>query len=161
MNDALAHAVAHHLLDRRWTMAAAESCTGGLLLHRMTNIPGSSAYVMGGVVAYDNAVKRAVLGVQESTLIQYGAVSDQTAVEMAQGILRLMQTDCAVSVTGIAGPGGGTAEKPVGLAHVAVVTRAGVVRVTQQVSPGDRVAVKAASADAALRLLLDVIADDR
>ncbi|MCS7070075.1 MAG: nicotinamide-nucleotide amidohydrolase family protein, partial [Anaerolinea sp.] len=130
------------------------------VMHRLTNIPGSSAYVLGGVVAYDNAIKQRVLGVDAGVLARYGAVSQETAVAMAQGVLNVIGADCAVSITGIAGPGGGTPEKPVGLAHFAVVTRAGQVRTHWQIAPGDREAVKAASADAALRLLLDVIADD-
>lgn len=145
------------LKGRGWTVAAAESCTGGLVMHRLTNVPGSSAYLLGGVVAYDNAIKLRVLGVREETLARYGAVSEATAVEMARGVLGVIGADCAVSITGIAGPGGGSVEKPVGLAYFAVATRAGEVRTGQQIAPGDREAVKMASADAALRLLLSVI----
>jgi len=145
------------LLRRGWTIAAAESCTGGLVLHRLTNIPGSSAYVLGGVVAYDNVVKVHVLGVREETLIRFGAVSEETAIEMARGVLSVIGADCAVSITGIAGPGGGSVDKPVGLAHFAVATREGALRTSRQIAPGDREAVKAASADGALRLVLEVI----
>src|SRR5690606_7230882 len=102
------------LLARKLTICTAESCTGGLILSRMTDISGSSAYVLGGVVAYSNAIKQAVLHVREQTLLTYGAVSEQTAREMAQGAAALFGADLAISVTGIAGPGGGTAEKPVG-----------------------------------------------
>ncbi|MGQ9907514.1 MAG: CinA family protein [Candidatus Flexifilum sp.] len=149
------------LRARGWTVAAAESCTGGLVLHRLTNIPGSSAYVLGGVVAYDNAIKQRVLGVHAETLARFGAVSEETAIAMARGVLALIGADCAVSITGIAGPGGGTPEKPVGLAYFAAVTRTGLLRTHRQIAPGDREAVKAASADAALRLLLDLIAEER
>lgn len=147
------------LLERGWTIATAESCTGGLIAHRLTNIAGSSAYVIGSVVSYSNAVKMSLLRVREQTLAQFGAVSEQTAREMALGACRLFDVDLALSVTGIAGPGGGTPEKPVGLAYIGAATRSGIVRVIRQVAPGDREAIKMASADTALRLALTMIAE--
>ena len=102
------------LRERRLTVATAESCTGGLVAHRLTNVPGSSAYVRGGVVAYANDAKHRLLGVATSTLADHGAVSEETAAEMAAGARQAMGADIAVSTTGIAGPDGGTPEKPVG-----------------------------------------------
>ncbi|MDZ7374015.1 MAG: competence/damage-inducible protein A [candidate division KSB1 bacterium] len=100
------------------TVSTAESCTGGLLAHRLTNVAGSSTYFERGVVAYSNQAKVQLLGVREETLRTYGAVSEPTAIEMAEGVRRISGTDFGVSTTGIAGPGGGTPEKPVGLVYI-------------------------------------------
>ncbi|MFQ5665740.1 MAG: competence/damage-inducible protein A [Candidatus Binatia bacterium] len=102
------------LQERRLTIGLAESCTGGLITHRLTNVPGSSAYVTGGVIAYANDVKRRYLGVRAETLAALGAVSEEAAAEMAQGARLTLGTDIGLGVTGIAGPEGGTPEKPVG-----------------------------------------------
>jgi len=119
-------------------------------------VPGASAVFQGGVVAYANEVKQRLLGVHAETLKRYGAVSEQTAMEMAAGAREALGVDYAVSVTGIAGPGGGTAEKPVGLVYIGVVgPEAG--RVTRSVFTGDRESVRAQSVDAALNLLLELI----
>ena len=109
------------LVKYEYTISTAESCTGGLLGHRFTNVPGSSTYYLGGVVSYSNDMKMKTLGVQENTLQEFGAVSKQTATEMAQGVRDLFGSDLAIAVTGIAGPGGGTAEKPVGLVYITLV----------------------------------------
>lgn len=145
------------LRDRGWTISTAESCTGGLVLHRLTNVPGSSAYVEGGVVAYSNQVKQALLHVRQGTLIAHGAVSEQTAQEMALGARALLKTDIAVSVTGIAGPGGGTDGKPVGLTYIALAGPDDYLRVQRHIWDGSREEVKTASADAALQLVLEAI----
>lgn len=145
------------LLERGWTVSTAESCTGGLVTHRLTNIPGSSAYVQGGVIAYSYESKETLLKVRHETLVAYGAVSEETAVEMALGARALLDTDVAVSITGIAGPGGGMPGKPVGLTYLAVATRSGIFRVVRRVWNGDREAVKSASADCALELLLEAV----
>ena len=106
--------VGEALRAKGWTVSAAESCTGGLIMHRLTNIPGSSAYVQGGVVAYSYESKETLLKVRPETLLTYGAVSAETAVEMVRGVMALFGTDVGVSITGIAGPGGGMPGKPVG-----------------------------------------------
>jgi PncC family amidohydrolase len=157
MDEGLEIEVGERLQAKGWRACTAESCTGGLVAHRLTNIPGSSAYVLGGVVAYANAIKVALLGVQEATLAAHGAVSAQTAEEMALGALARFGADVAVSITGIAGPGGGSAEKPVGLTYIAAATRSGVFRVERHVWAGERIAVKEQSADAALRLMMAAI----
>ena len=147
------------MMARNWTLGTAESCTGGLVMHRLTNVAGSSAYVLGGVVAYSNQVKQSQLQVRQGTLMAYGAVSEQVAEEMATGLRALLHVDVAISITGIAGPGGGTAEKPVGLTYIGVAGPNYVLVVRQHVWNGDREAVKAASAEAALALVLEVFGE--
>jgi nicotinamide-nucleotide amidase len=154
MNDQVEARVGAVLKARGWTVCAAESCTGGLVLHRLTNVAGSSAYVLGGIVSYSNAAKQKLLGVREETLIEYGAVSEQTALEMVLGVQKLFDAEIAVSITGIAGPGGGTPEKPVGLTYIGLMRRNGTPQVRRHVWRGDREAVKAASANAALAWIL-------
>ena len=146
--------VGEALQSRGLTVATAESCTGGLIASRLTDISGSSAYLLGGVVAYSNAIKMKLLNVAEKTLIDHGAVSEPTARQMAIGARTLIGTDYALSVTGIAGPGGGTAEKPVGLTYIGLAGPDGIVIVERRVWPHDRLGNKQASADAALELLL-------
>lgn len=144
------------LRSRRWTVCAAESCTGGLVLHRLTNIPGSSDYVLGGVVAYSYEAKSALLGVPQATLSQYGAVSAETAEAMVRGVLARFDASVAISITGIAGPGGGMPDKPVGLTYIALATSSGDFRIERSIWSGDRESIKSQSADAALRLMLTV-----
>lgn len=136
------------------TVCAAESCTGGLILSALTDIAGSSAYVEGGLVTYSNEAKMKMLGLREATLVEYGAVSAATAGEMACGARGLFDTDYALSVTGIAGPGGETDEKPVGLTFIGLAGRKGLITVERHIWDGDRIANKMLSVDAALRLLL-------
>ena len=154
MTEALESIVGKLLLQQKLTVCTAESCTGGLVGHLLTNIAGSSAYVLGGIIAYSNMVKQHVLGVSEATLIQYGAVSEQTAGEMALGALRVIGADIAVSITGIAGPGGGTSEKPVGLTYIGLADKNGIYKVERHIWQSDRVGNKQASAEAALRLII-------
>ncbi|WP_163328122.1 CinA family protein [Desulfurobacterium thermolithotrophum] len=108
------------LLQKRLKLSTAESCTGGLVAARIVNVPGSSEYFMGSVVAYDNSIKMKVLNVSPETLLKFGAVSEETAKEMVLGVKKLMNTECAISTTGIAGPGGETPEKPVGLTYIGI-----------------------------------------
>ncbi len=113
------------LIEKKMTVATCESCTGGLISKRITNVPGASEVFGYGVCTYANEAKMKLLGVDPDTLGKYGAVSEQTAVEMARGMLALSDADVAVSTTGIAGPGGGTEEKPVGLVYTAVCAKNG------------------------------------
>ncbi|GIK27051.1 MAG: CinA family protein [Chloroflexi bacterium] len=156
MADESALEVGRRLTAQGASVATAESCTGGLIAHRLTNIPGSSAYVLGGVVAYSNAAKHALLGVDEAVLAEHGAVSAPVAEQMARGAQLAFGATYAVSVTGIAGPGGGSADKPVGLTYIGVAGPAGVT-VERHIWAGDREQNKAHSADAALALLLKVM----
>lgn len=137
------------------TIATAESCCGGLISHRITNISGSSDYFAGGVVSYSNEAKIKMLDVEESALEKYGAVSDIVAIEMAQGARRAFLSDYAISVTGIAGPTGGTEDKPVGLVFVGVASPSGI-RVERYLFKGSRDDIKEQTADKALELLLEV-----
>ena len=150
---ALSSEVGAALSARGATVCAAESCTGGLILSALTDIAGSSAYVVGGVVTYSNEAKMRHLGVREATLIAHGAVSRETAREMAVGAQRLFDTDFALSVTGIAGPGGATDGKPVGLTFIGLAGRDCSLNVERHVWSGDRVENKRLSVAAALRLL--------
>ena len=154
----LARRAGEVLLQRGWTVGTAESCTGGLIAAWLTEVPGCSAYVLGGIVAYSNAVKHAVLGVRESTLETFGAVSEETAAEMATGARNVLSTTVAVSVTGIAGPGGGTPGKPVGLTFIGLAGPKGIVGVERHMWPGDRAAVREASTRRALEMILEFAA---
>ncbi len=138
------------------TVATAESCTGGLIAKSITDVPGSSGYYRGGVVSYSNEVKTGLLGVPVDQLAAHGAVSAQVARSMAVGALRAAGADFAVAVTGVSGPGGGSAAKPVGLTYVAVADALGA-EVRRFVWAGDRSANRDASARAAVELLLERI----
>lgn len=153
----LSQKVGDLLKAQNLTISTAESCTGGLILSTLTDISGSSAYVMGGVVTYSNEAKQKMVDVKESTLNEYGAVSEPTAREMAIGARKLFQTDYALSVTGIAGPGGGSDEKPVGLTFIGLAGHDGLVAVQRHVWDSDRIGNKQASVSAALTLLLTML----
>ncbi len=140
------------LKERGFTLAVAESCTGGLVGTRITDVPGSSAYYLGSVVAYASDVKERVLGVHGETLRLHGAVSEPAAIEMARRVRGLMEADLGLSVTGIAGPGRGTAEKPVGLVYVGLAGP-GAELAQRYLWDGDRRQNRAWSAEAALDLL--------
>ncbi|MGC8684106.1 MAG: CinA family protein [bacterium] len=111
------------LMEQKKTLSTAESCTGGMISKVITDIPGSSRYFAGGVVSYSNDIKNRILHVDKALLNRYGAVSQEVALAMLKGVQRLMKTDCAIAVTGIAGPDGGTPEKPVGLVYIAVANK--------------------------------------
>jgi len=144
------------LNEKGWTLALAESCTGGLIAHRITEVPGSSDYFLGGVTAYSDSVKERLLGVKRETLIAVGAASEETAQEMAQGARHTIGSDVGISVTCIAGPGGGTDEKPVGLTFIGAKTPDGEW-VERHVFQGDRKSIKESAASAALELLLNAL----
>lgn len=155
---ALAETVGKALLERGWTICTAESCTGGLVASALTDIPGSSAYVLGGIVTYSNAAKQQLAHVRAVTLETYGAVSEQTAHEMAIGVRAVFGANIAVSITGIAGPGGATPTKPIGLTYIGGAWPQGVI-VRRFVWDGDRLANKRASAIAALQLVQDILSE--
>jgi len=138
-------------------LAVAESCTGGLVGHRITNVPGSSEYFLGGVTAYAYEAKVKLLGVSWDTLTRYGAVSRETVLEMARGARRALEADIGISVSGIAGPGGGMPEKPVGLTWIGL-SASGFEEARSFVFSGDRLEVKEQAAEQALRLLNEYLA---
>jgi nicotinamide-nucleotide amidase len=140
------------LAERGLTLAIAESCTGGLAAELLTRIPGSSRYFLGGVVAYANAVKTALLGVPAELITAHGAVSAEVAHAMAEGVRERLGADIGLAFTGIAGPDGGSAEKPVGLVHWAVASKAGTVQ-RDRVFIGDRSAVRRRAAFAGFDLI--------
>ena len=152
----LEEVVGQLLVEQGLTLGVAESCTGGLIAHRLTNVPGSSNYLLGGIVAYSYDVKERVLEVHHDTLYEHGAVSRETALEMARGARRLLGSDVALAVTGIAGPGGGTAEKPVGLVYIALAAR-DFERCERHLWSGDRLQNKQRSSQAALEMLREYL----
>ena len=156
--EALAARVGAALLAERLMLATAESCTGGWVSQCLTAIAGSSAWFERGFVTYSNAAKQEMLGVAEATLAAHGAVSQPVAVAMAEGALRHSRADWAVAVTGIAGPAGGSAEKPVGTVCFAWAVRAGATTTETRHFAGDREAVRAQSVACALAGLLERLA---
>lgn len=144
------------LRRKKLTLSAAESCTGGRIGDKITNVPGSSDYFLGSAVTYSNEAKAALLGVKEKSLKAYGAVSQQVAEEMALGCRKLFGSDIAVSTTGIAGPAGGSAEKPVGLVWFGV-SDGRKTTTDRKVFPGDREQVKEAASQHAIILVLSHI----
>lgn len=140
------------LQKHKLKISAAESATGGLISHRITNIPGSSKYFEGSIISYSNKVKMKLLGVKESTLRNYGAVSSETSKEMAQGVRREMGVDIGLASTGIAGPGGGTSEKPVGLVYIGLAIK-DVLISKKYIFHGNRDENKKSFSDAALSML--------
>jgi PncC family amidohydrolase len=152
MSETLEVALGRMLSAAGLKIALAESCTGGLITSRLTDVPGSSGYVEGGVVAYSYEAKERLLGVSQDTLLTFGAVSAETALEMARGVRSALHADLGVGVTGIAGPGGGMPGKPVGLVYMAL-SAADWERCERHVWESDRIGNKRLSAEAALRLI--------
>jgi len=152
---ALARDIITNFTAKGWMVATAESCTGGLIAGALTEISGSSAVVDRGFVTYTNTAKIEMLGVHEQTLVQFGAVSKETALQMVNGALFRSRADLAVAVTGIAGPGGGSADKPVGLVHLAAKARTGSL-IHREMRYGDigRDKVRLATVRTALEMLL-------
>ena len=149
----LAEAVLAACRARQWRLATAESCTGGLVAAALTAVAGSSDVVERGFVTYSNAAKSELLGVPAETIADHGAVSAQTAAAMARGAVSRAGVDLAVSIAGIAGPGGGTPQKPVGLVYLGIARKDGAARVERRVFPGDRGEIRAAALTLALELL--------
>jgi nicotinamide-nucleotide amidase len=141
--------------SKKLRLGFAESATGGLCSHRLTAIPGSSQSFMGSVVCYDESIKESILGVRWETLKKFAAVSPQTAQEMAEGLLKKFKLDIAVSITGYAGPGGGTAEYPVGTVFIGMAVNGKKTKVELLSLKGDRDILKQRFSQAALYALLD------
>lgn len=156
MPESLETQIVHRLTERKQTLALAESCTGGYIAHLLTNVPGASMVFSTGFVTYSNQAKEKFLRVSPETLARHGAVSEPVARQMAEGALLVTATDFAVAITGIAGPGGGTAEKPVGTVFIAVASAGGTL-VRRQFNPGERLAFKETTARQALEQLLSLI----
>lgn len=158
--DDLPIVVGRKLRERGQTAAVAESCTGGLLGALLTAVPGSSDYFLGGVISYANEVKQQVLGVRQETLMAHGAVSEACVREMAEGARRLLGATYGLAISGVAGPGGGSADKPVGTVHVAVAGPAETVA-RKLLWPGDREQVRRIGAMAALNILDKILSPER
>lgn len=156
MDEPLEVVVGKLLRQHGLRLAVAESCTGGLVGHLITNVPGSSTYYMGSVTAYAYEAKVRLLGVRWETLEKYGAVSKETVLEMAAGVRRALAADIGAAVSGIAGPGGGTPDKPVGLTWVGL-SAAGVDEAWRFIWDGDRLYVKEKSAQAVLQRVADYL----
>ena len=152
-DDTFAGAVGRTLREQGVTLSVAESCTGGLVGSMLTSVPGSSEYLLLDAVVYSNAAKTSVLGVGEETLRAYGAVSEETAIALVNGVLRVSPADIGVSITGIAGPGGGSDEKPVGTVWIGIGTRGGSVFARHFNFFGERERVRTLSAYTALKLV--------
>ena len=155
---ALAARAGRLLAERGWTLATAESCTGGLIGHWVTEVAGSSGYFGGGVIAYADSAKVGLLGVESDQIREHGAVSEPVALAMAQGARRALSAQVAVSVTGIAGPGGARDGKPVGTVYIGISSPLGE-RVERHVWPHDRAGNKAASAQRALEMVIEMLGE--
>lgn len=155
----IAERVVQLLTERGLTLAVAESCTGGLIADILTDVPGSSRCFLGAIVPYDNRAKQKLLGVRTSTLEKFGSVSSETALAMAKGVRRRFDASLGVAVTGIAGPGGGTATKPVGLTFLAAVNESGGAVLRQANWRGTRRQNKRRSALTALFLVEELLGE--
>ncbi len=151
-DEEMEQVLVHSLTERNKTFALAESCTGGCIANRVTNVPGASAVLLAGLVTYSNQAKQELLGVRPDTLERHGAVSGPVALEMAEGALKRTTADYALSVTGIAGPSGGTPDKPVGTVFIGLASRSGTV-IEQNFNPYDRETFKQVTAQQAMDLL--------
>lgn len=145
------------LMQYNMKLSVAESCTGGLIGAALTDIAGSSRYFRGGIIAYDNEIKSRLLNVPNQILTEYGAVSDKTVAAMADGACKLFKTECAISVSGIAGPDGGTEIKPVGLVYIGIAIKDSIKSFRYNFS-GDRKEVRLSAVESALNRFLDVFA---
>ena len=152
----LPSALLKKLRDKNFTFGCAESCTGGICADTIVSIPGASDIFKGGIVSYANSAKADILGVPEEILDNYGAVSSQCAEAMIQGTCKALKCNCAISTTGIAGPGGGTAEKPVGLVYIAAAVN-GLTAVKELFLHGNRRMIRERAAAAAFFLLYELL----
>lgn len=157
--EALALTLGRALQKRGWRLAAAESCTGGWIAKAVTDVAGSSQWFDGGIVAYSNAAKTAVLGVSGDVLESHGAVSEETVRAMAEGARTRFAADLAVAVSGVAGPGGGTADKPVGMVHFAWAAPGGVTA-ARRIFAGSRESVRRQTVALALERLIELVAQE-
>jgi nicotinamide-nucleotide amidase len=157
-NEEILNKISNILKEKKLKIATAESCSGGLISHNITNISGSSEYFDRGVVSYSNNAKKELLDVSEDILEKYGAVSKQTAKEMAEGIRKKSSVDIGIATTGIAGPTGRTKDKPVGLVYIAISTNDDTFVKKFQFS-GSRLENKKSTCNAALKMLLDLISN--
>ena len=153
----LSQRLGEQLLQHNWRIATAESCTGGGVAAAITSIPGSSAWFEYGIVSYANAAKEKLLGVSSETLAREGAVSEAVVIEMARGVLALSGADIAIAISGVAGPGGGSAEKPVGTVWFAWATATGEIKTESKHFDGDRAAVQKQAVVLGLEVLVGVI----
>jgi PncC family amidohydrolase len=156
MRDPIEVQIGRALKQRGWTLAVAESCTGGLVGHKITEVPGSSDYFTGGIIAYAYEAKEKFLAVDPATLEIHGAVSEETAMQMAEGVRKAFEVNIGIGITGIAGPTSDLSEKPVGLTWISVNTAEGATT-KSYLWESDRSTNKLLSADAALELALSVI----
>jgi nicotinamide-nucleotide amidase len=152
--------IGDHLRKRKWTLSIAESCTGGLICDRITDVSGSSDYFEGGMVTYSNKSKTELLGVPEAYIKRFGAVSPQVARKMAQGVRKAFGTTFGLSTTGVAGPTGGTKEKPVGLVYIGLVDGE-KASVRKENLKGSRREIKKKAAERSLRFLYDYLSKPR
>jgi len=159
MTENIEQLIGNELRERGWRLAVAESCTGGLIGHRITNNSGSSTYYLGSITAYAYRAKVRLLGVSWDTLEEYGAVSEETIKEMALGVRRALAADIGLSVSGIAGPTGGTPDKPVGYAWIGLSTPDGI-KTLQHNAGGNRIENKKEVAQTALEFLYQFLIND-
>ncbi len=155
MKISLESALVDILIKKKLKISTAESCTGGLLSKLITDVPGSSSVFMGGVIAYDNGVKKRLLGVPGRILKCYGAVSFECALAMAEGLKVSVPSDLRVSITGVAGPGGGSEKKPVGSVFIALAVKGGETSVLRCLFRGDRDMIRSSAAKLALEFILE------
>ncbi len=151
-----AEALGKLLLLKNLTLSTAESCTGGMIGAATTSVPGSSSWFRGGIIAYDNRIKFSLLDVPEAILDKYGAVSEEAVSAMAEGAAKKLNTDCSIAVSGIAGPDGGTEEKPVGLVFIGIYCK-GKVEVFKNVFPGRREEVREQAVEKSFDYLISIL----
>ncbi len=151
------HAIHQLFIEQKWTLAIAESCTGGAIAAALTRLPGASEYFLGGVVAYSNALKETLLQVPSSTLLKQGAVSEEAVQAMVRGMIAVSSADFSLSISGVAGPMGGTVQKPVGTVWIAVMRKGGLPKSQHFAFKGSREEIITASVEGALLFLYEYI----